>query len=68
MYLESGVKGMYLEIYQYDPSDFKQVEFVQREVRDFNNYHPRFYILKTESIVLNDIVTIQIWYKEKECI
>lgn len=58
---------MYLEIYQYDPDNHEQVELIQQEVRDFTNFHPQFSIIKTESLVLKGIITIQIWYKDNEC-
>lgn len=56
---------MYLEIYQYEPGNHEQVEMVQQEMRDFINYHPQFTVIKTESIVLKNIVTIHLWYVEE---
>jgi len=55
---------MYLEVYRYDPHDVSSVDYIQREVRDFINYHPRFKIVKTESLVTGDLVTIHLWFKE----
>lgn len=56
---------MYLEVFQYRPNYISQVESIQQEIRDFTNSFPQFEIVKTESFITGEQVTIHVWYKEK---
>ena len=57
--------SVYLEVFQYDPSDHQQVNSCQQEIRDFINLFPQFEIEKIETLIINDEVTIHFWYTEK---